>query len=895
MLSLGSDTLYNNFRMTEQILLTKLFVPSPRVDLVPRHRLIERLNNSLFTGCKLTLISAPAGFGKSTLVCDWLGSTSIPIAWLTLDERDKDPARFLAYLVAALQNVKPGIGLNLQAILRSPQPLQIENILTLLINEISNIEENFLIVLDDYHATDSPQVDQSLDFIIEHQPARMHLVIITREDPDLPLARLRGRGQCVELRAADLRFTNSETREYFNRIMKLDISEQEIDALETRTEGWIAGLQMAAISLEGLQDTAGFIQSFTGSHRFVMDYLLEEVLKRQPDAIQDFLQKTSVLDRMCGPLCDALLENPSTPGQTILDYLDHANLFIIPLDNERCWFRYHHLFASLLRKRLGQSLDAEGINRLHYHASDWFENNDLVLEAFRHAAAGNDIERAVRLIESNKMPLHLRGTVAAILEWLNALPDSIRNARPVLWWKQASLLLAIGQREGVEKNLQAAEAAMQSILADQTDEMARDLTGRIAAARANLAQTQAEVDTIFVQARRALEYLHPNNFLCRSAANRALGFAHYWLGEWDNADQAYTEALSLAHTAGDIPNAIMALIGLGQLHQDQFKLSLAAETYQQVLLMIGDYTPPYSGPAYLNLALIFYDWNDLDASEQYILQGLKLAQMYDQIVDRTVMGELYLALIKIARKDLVRAEQLVSQALNTSHQKNFNLRIPNIAYFQALIHIRQGSIEKAAQLVRDNDLPLMRARVLTIQNDPAEALTVLEPLCRQAEEKGWTRRLLDCMAVQAIAHFKNGDQEKAVEELEKVLAIAEPEGIIRLFLDEGALMAELLSVTAAKGIRKFYISKLLAAFEVEEKVEQPAAPVRKSFGLVDPLTPRELEILRLLDKGFSNQQICKQLFLALDTVKGHNRRIFEKLQVHQRTEALARARELGLL
>ena len=519
--------------MSEQILLTKLYVPSPRPDLVTRHRLIERLNKSLVSGCKLTLISAPAGFGKTTLVCDWLGSMSIPSAWLTLDERDKDPAHFLAYFIAAIQNIKPGIGLNLQAILQTPQPLQIEYILTLLINEISMIEEDFVIVLDDYHRIDSLQVDQSLGFLVEHQPARMHLVITTREDPDLPLARLRGRGQCVELRAADLRFTNNETAEYLNRIMKLGLTEPDIDALEARTEGWIAGLQLAAISMRGHKDAAAFIQSFTGSHRFVMDYLLEEVLQQQPNSFKTFLLRTSILDRMCGPLCDAVLVDPMVSGQATLEYLEHSNLFIVPLDNERYWYRYHHLFGDLLRKQLRQSLTPEEAAVLHIHASEWYESNGLILEAFKHAASANDFERAERLMESKQMPLHQRGAAREILSWLESLPTALLNTKPSLWWKQASLLLVMGQTIGVEERLQATEAALAATALSQAkpDDSALNLIGKIAVARATLAQVQGLIEPMLIQSRRALEYLHPDNLTYRSSAARILGFAYFFQGD----------------------------------------------------------------------------------------------------------------------------------------------------------------------------------------------------------------------------------------------------------------------------------------------------------------------------------------------------------------------------
>ena len=490
----------------------------------------------------------------------------------------------------------------------------------------------------------------------------MHLVIATREDPQLPLARYRARGHLTELRLADLRFTPAEAAEFLNRMMGLSLTEEDIAALESRTEGWIAGLQLAAIALrsqistQGKQDAASFIQSFTGSHRFVMDYLLEEVLRQQPESVQVFLLRTSILDRMCGLLCEAVLDSPSASvqetvsaqetvsSQETLEYLERANLFIVSMDNERCWFRYHHLFVELLRKRLGGSLSAAGIAELQIRASEWYENNDLMLDAFRHAAAANDLERAVRLMESKKMPLHLRGAATTILSWLETLPKTVLDERPELWWKQAALLLIIGQPVGVEEKLQAIEAALASktLPGAGLDEPARDLIGRIAAARANLAQTQGQTETIFIQAHRALEYLHPENLSDRSMAIRTMGYAYYSQGNLAEAGRAYAEALALAQAAEDPINATLASIRLGQIQEEKNQLHLAAETYQQVMKLVDEYSPSNASVAYLGLARVLYEWNDLDAAERYGEQSLRLARQYDQVIDRLVLSELFL-------------------------------------------------------------------------------------------------------------------------------------------------------------------------------------------------------------------------------------------------------------
>ena len=456
--------------MSTPIIATKLYVPSPRTKVVPRSRLTERLNEGLQR--KLTLISAPAGFGKTTLVSEWVASCERPTAWLSLNEGDNDPTRFLTYLVAALQTIAATVGERALAMLQSPQPPPTEPLLTALLNEIATLPDSFLFVLDDYHVIDSKATDTALTFLLEHLPPQMHLVITTREDPNLPLARLRARGQLTELRAADLRFTPGEAATFLNQVMGLDLSAEDLVALENRTEGWIAGLQLAAISMQGHQDVSSFIQSFTGTHHFVLDYLLEEVLQQQPASIQTFLLRTSILDRLCGSLCDAVLLDPAVSGQETLEYIKQANLFLDPLDNERRWYRYHPLFADLLRQRLQQSTTSPtqdeglGVAELHRRASLWCEANDLELDAFHHAAAANDVERAERLIEGEGMPLHFRGEGAAVLNWLESLPQTVLDARPSLWVTYASTLLFGGQHTAVEQKLQAAEAALQCIEPD---------------------------------------------------------------------------------------------------------------------------------------------------------------------------------------------------------------------------------------------------------------------------------------------------------------------------------------------------------------------------------------------------------------------------------------------
>jgi LuxR family maltose regulon positive regulatory protein len=890
--------------MPTPILATKLYIPPPRPKVVLRPRLIEQLNEGLQLnegfGRKLTLISASAGFGKTTLVSEWVASCErrdpkVHVAWLSLDEGDNAPARFLTYLVAALQTIDADIGKGMLGLLQSPQPPPTESILTDLLNEIATVPDSFVLVLDDYHVIDSRPVDQALTFLLEHLPPQVHLVIATREDPHLPLARLRARGQLTELRAADLRFASSEAATFLNQVMGLNLAAADIAALETRTEGWIAGLQLAALALQGTvstqghKDAASFIKSFTGSHHFVLDYLIEEVLQQQSESVQAFLLRTSILDRMCGPLCDAVLLAPSASGQETLEYLERANLFIVPLDSERHWYRYHHLFAELLRQRLQQR---GNIDEYHIRASEWFESNGLAFEAFRHATAARDVERAERLIESEGIGLHYRSVAIAVLDWLAALPEAVLDAHPLLRVRSATLALMAGQTSGVEEKLQAAEKALQNVdLGAKT----RDLIGQIACARATLAFTRYDPETMVIQARRALEYLPPDNLTFLFTANWALASALLYQGDRAASARACQECIAISQKSGHVFSKILATSNLGHLQELDNQLYRAAETYHSILPLYGEHPQPNAVIAHLGLARIYYEWNDLDAAEQHGQQSLRLAQQFDRVIDRFIVSEVFLARLKLARGNVDGAAALLAQAEQSARQKNFTLRLPDIAAVQVPVLIRQGQMAAAAQLARQYELPLSQARVLIAQDDPSAALAVLEPLRRQMEDRGWADERLKTMVLQAVAQHLRGEKEKAAQVLGEALALAEPGGFIRLFVDEGAPMADLLSAAAAQGIRPEYTNKLLAAFEVQTRDERPTSSVLGPSSLVEPLSPRELEVLRLIAQGLSNQEIGERLFLALDTVKGHNRRIFDKLQVQRRTEAIARASELGLL
>lgn len=880
------------------LLATKLYMPRLRPNMVSRPRLIERLNAGLHR--KLTLISAPAGFGKTTLVSEWVQGIERPVAWLSLDEGENDPTRFLTYLVAALRTIAPAVGEGALGALQSPQPPPPASILTALLNDLTTISEPFVLVLDDYHVFDAKPVDQALAFLIDHLPPHIHLVIATREDPHLPLARLRARAQLTELRATHLRFTPSEAAAFLNQAMGLTLSAEDIAALERRTEGWVAGLQLAALSLQGQEDVSGLIASFTGSHHFVLDYLMEEVLGQQDARIQTFLLHTSILDRMSGPLCDAVVLDSTTPGQATLEYLERANLFLIPLDNERCWYRYHHLFADLLRLRLHRSISSSPaiaqsqVNELHLRASQWLEDQGFTMEAFHHAAAAHDVERAERLIEGKGIPLHFPGEVTAMLNWLESLPKTVLDARPSLWVRYASLLLVSGQTTRVEEPLQTAEAALQS---SEEDDRTRDLLGQIAAARATLALTRYQIENMLVQSRRALEYLHPNSLSFRASAHWPLAFAYWLLGDRVAARQAASEGIALSQAAGDIFITILLTGGLGLVQEGDNQLPLAAETYRRVLQLAGEQPNQMIYEAHLGLARVLYEWNKLDEAEQHGQQALHFARQFDRaVIDRFLVCEVFLARLSLARGDVAGATALLEEADQSARQHNFVYRIPEVAAAQVLVLLHQGHLAAAAHLAEMHDLPLSQARVHLAQGDPSAALAVLEPLRQQVEAKGWKDEQLKVMVLQAVAARAHDEKDQALHLLVDALAMAEPAGFIRLFLDEGLPMARLLSEAMALERMPNYIRKLLTAYEAErQQSENTSSPPPPAQPLLEPLSERELEVLRLVAAGLSNQEISERLFLVLGSVKGHTHKIFGKLGVQRRTEAVARARELGLL
>jgi len=889
--------------MPTTILTTKLHAPPARGELVSRPRLLKSMDTGLDR--KLLLISAPAGFGKTTLVSEWTRSlgadTARPVttAWLSLDQGDSDPVRFLTYLTAALQTINEDIGSAVLRRLQSPQPPSPEPALTNLLNDIAASPDEIVLVLDDYHLIDARSVDQALAFLLEHQPTKMHLVIITREDPALPLARWRVRDQLTEVRAAGLRFTSTEAAEFLGKVARLDLEPEQIAALETRTEGWIAGLQLAALSLRGRSDVDRFIASFTGSNRFVLDYLVEEVLAQQAEHIERFLLQTAVLDRLSGSLCDAVTGR--NDGQETLAHLEQANLFLVSLDDERRWYRYHHLFADLLRQRLSHGIKAgllEGVPNpaeLHCRASGWYEVNGYDVEAFRHAAAAGDVDRAARLMEGGGMPLQYRGAMAPVLSWLASLPAAELDARPSLWVAFASASAIVGQEiRLVEEKLRAAERALAGT---NLGGEAQDLVGRVATVRAMLAIPNNDAGAIAVQSRRALDLLDADNVPDRTTAMWTLGFAHQLRGDRAAAQRAYLDVLPISDASGNVMMAIAAATSIGQISESCLQIREASAAYRRVIELAGDPPLPAACEAYLGLARIAYEADDLATAEQHCLRSLDLAQEMEN-VDAPAMCRIQLARLSLARGDTAGAIEGLAEAEAFLTQGGFTHRMPELARVRVVTLLRLGDVAGAAEIAEGHGPPDSRAKVRLAKDDAIAALDILAPALERAVDKAWPDERLRYLVLQAMARDAAGHPEGARRALTDALDLATDGGCVRTFLDEGPPMARLLYELATELPAPAFVAELLYAFghhpiTLAEDHGHPSTPSPPS--VVEQLSERELEVLSLIAQGLTNRQIAAQLYITLSTVKGHNRRIYGKLGVQRRTEAVARARALGLI
>lgn len=907
--------------MAAPLLVTKLFIPPSRRELVPRRRLIEALSSGPYR--PLTLISAPAGFGKTTLVTEWLNTLSnggdARVAWLSLDPEDNDLHRFLTYFVSGLSRVAETDVAGEQALawLQSAEPLSAEALLTPLINQIATGLHDAYYVLDDYHVIDSQAVNDAVAFLLDHLPPQLHLVITTREDPLLPLPRLRARGQLMEIRAADLRFSSSESAEFLNQVMSLGLGADDVAALEARTEGWIVGLQLAALSLRGQAEPSAMVRAFSGSHRLVLDYLVEEVLSRQNQYTQDFLLRTSILDRLTAPLCDVMMGR--TGSQDVLEALDRANLFLVPLDHERCWFRYHHLFAELLRQKLRHGQPGV-VPELHQRASLWFEQEAMSSDAIRHALAARAFGRAAELAEAAWPDWDGGHRSLQWLDWVKALPLDILQSRPLLCVHCAQAHLNGGQLEAAEARLQDAERwlAHASETHDPgTSEPTRAddaaypaLPAHLAMTRAYLAQARGDAAATMRCVNQALALIPEDDGARRTTAYLLLGLAQWTQGDLVAAYDVFSTGL--VRNDNDFISGAFALADM----QSALGHLGAAEALCKRALMLDQRQGPLplhgAVDAHVGLSHIHRERGQLDAAALDLDHAQALGE---QVLLPDWKHRWFIARARLCESlgELDRALDLLDDALRT----RVRTPVPEVRPISALrarVLVRQGRLTEAQLWAHEaglsaQDSPsygrecehLILARTLIAQSQQDRAPSpvhaahdLLDRLAASAEGAGRMGSLIEILVMKALAYEAQSNLPAALKPLEKALALAEPEGYVRVFIDEGPPMAHLLYEALAARHSTKYGQRLLDAFPEMKRRLTAAADETHADGL-EPLSERELEVLRLVADGMSNQDIADRLFLALNTVKAHTRSIYGKLGVNSRTQAIARARALGVL
>jgi ATP/maltotriose-dependent transcriptional regulator MalT len=901
----------------ETLLSTKLYIPRPRQELVHRPRLMEKLDQGAYR--KLVLISAPAGFGKTTLVIEWLNHLSKPgkdkkhfkhkITWLSLDERDNDPVRFLSYFIGALNQIEgESIGEEAKDILQSsPSPLT-EKILTALINDLANVQDEILFVLDDFHLIDNLFIHESMSGFLDYIPPNVHLIIATREDPLLPLSRFRVREQLTEVRASDLRFSVTEAVEFLNRVMGLNLSTEEITALEKRTEGWIAGLQLAAISLQGRDDSAKLINTFTGSNRLVLDYLIEEVLNRQPQEIQDFLLHTAVLEKLTGSLCDALTGQEN--GEEMLENLDRANLFIVRLDEERHWYRYHHLFAELLMKQL-RRINLELIPKLHMRASEWYEKKDLPPNAIQHAIAAEDYKRAAELAELAWPEWSESFYSITWLGWVKDLPYELIRARPVLSLSFAWALLNAGNLEAAESHIIDVERWLAS-KAPSSDrhvvdkEQFRTLPVSLAASRAYHAQAIGDISSTIMYTQHVLDLLPEGDIQWRAEASVIQGLAYWANGELEVAHRIFYAGLTsmkpLDIIVGTFVSADMQRI-LGNL-QEAVRV---CESALQLALEHGEPMALGTEDVYSAISDLHREMGDLEAAALDLTKCKELGEKIE-LPDWQYRYCIAKARLRESQGDFDGALKLLDEADRVYVRTPLPVIRP-ISAVKGRVWIKQGEIAKAESWVReqnlspDDNLSYLRefehitlARLFIAQNMHAYAVKLLKRLLVAAEESKRMASVIEILMLLALALAAKGEISDAYGPLERALKLAEPEGFVQTFVDEGPPIARLLYEAISQGIYPEYAQQLLSAFPIEKSQHPETNKILSSEGeWVEPLSEREIEVLQLITEGLTNQEIANKLFLSLHTVKGHARNIYGKLNVKNRIQAVAKGKALGII
>jgi LuxR family maltose regulon positive regulatory protein len=930
----------------DTLIRTKLRPPFTRPERVPRPWLQEQIAHGLRG--PLTLITAPAGFGKTTLVASWIARCEWPVAWLSLDKDDNQAERFLNYLVAALHGVNSRIGSAAAQLMAGMEQASPEGVLTSLINDLDAAAGEMALVLDDYQFINSQAVHAQVAFLLEHCPNTFHVLIASRSDPPLPLARMRARGQMVELRTADLRFTDPEATQFLNDVMGLDLDTRSVAALEERTEGWVAGLQMAALSIRDRTDVREFIEGFSGTNRYILDYLLEEVLAGQSPEIQRFLLHTSILERLNAPLCDAVLANDSGAKRegddrstrsepplvghsaSILEYLERANLFLVPLDDERIWYRYHHLFADLLRTQLQRSLGAQGVAQLHVCAAGWHAQNGSILEAIHHASAASDEERVERLIGQHYMEMVRRGEMSGMRLWTGKLSKELVYSRPWLCIYEAYSHAWFGELDEADRLLEEAEKRIRSdISAPDADSM----RGHLAYVKSRVTAMRGDIHRAIEFCLEAREHVSAGNLALQFDSHVTLGYEYFLHGDYANAGQILNEAIRSGTAAGAIIHTVAASCFVARSYAIQGLLNKSYDTYQAAAQLIPEASEQHHDARALvevGMADVFCEWNDLDAALAHMKQGLALLPWWGK-VDDLALAYVTLARIHLAQANRSGAIEAVEKAIQLIQTRGVFSEARHAAEIaQVKLWLAQGDFQAAHRWAAsqeersrsddrfrfENELAhITYARVSIAQNKPNEAIALLSHLEARARSAGRMGRVIEILLLEALAMQETGDSERAILALTKCLTLAEPEGYVRVFLDEGQpmhmLFAQWLAHASASSLRDYAIH-LLSQFDAEPRVAMAAqetaspaghpsashvvSPVKPSGQpLVEPLSQRELEVLHLIALGRTNREVAQQLIVAPGTVKAHTASIYRKLDVTNRTEAVARARQLGIL
>ena len=913
--------------MSLPLIETKLFRPSPRPGMVARQRLQERLDRGL--GARLMLVSAPAGFGKSTLLVEWLAAaearagTTVRGAWLALDAADNDPARFWRYVVAAIRTALPDVGTDALTVLDESQPPPVEVALTMLVNELAAAELDVVLMLDDYHVIEAPAIHEGMAFLLAHQPGHLHLVLATRSDPPLPLPRLRARGDLVEVRAGDLRFTTDEAASYLNEVMGLDLGPDDVRALEGRTEGWIAALQLAALSMTGREDVSAFIAGFTGDDRYVVDYLVEEVLQRLPPDVQDFLLRTSVLDRMNGSLCDALTGR--VDGRQVLETLERDNLFVVPLDDRRHWYRYHHLFADVLRGRLADERPGL-VGELHSRAATWHQQAGDTTEAIRHALLGQDFERAAQLVESVVRAFRRDRRETTLRSWLEALPAEVLQERPVLVNALAGSRMSTGEFDGVEELLDATEEWIGSggHLAGATratyvdDEELRRLPGELAVHRAGLALVRGDLEETLAQARAALGQVGPDDHVTRGAAFALRGLAAWSAGDLDAAHASYSACLPEFERADHVSDVLGCSVVLGDIEVVQGRLRQAVRTYRSALDLADRHRAPVlrgRADMHVGLAARHLEVDDLPAARHELARSRELGD-HAGLPQEAYRWRLVMAGVREAEGDVEAAIDLLDEA-DRLYVGDFHPLVRPIPAVRARLWARHGYVDAAlewadhAEVSLDDPVAYLRefehltlARVRAAdearrgtRGDLAPTLSFLDRLLDAAEDGRRSGSVLDIRLTRALVLEQAGERGEALTSLVGALELAEPEGHTRTFVNEGMPMRTLLAAAAAdRPSRAGQVTRLMKAFRPVPGASSTPRPVGSSHGQpIDALSGRERDVLRLLGTELSGPEIARELVVSLNTVRTHTKNVYMKLGVTSRRAAVVRGKDLDLL